>query len=57
MQQKHTQDAVSDGASASDRRTRWACWRCGEKPISGEMDVYFETGLCGWCEHMTSKDD
>jgi hypothetical protein len=28
------------------RRQRWACDRCGEQPLSEEMDLYFATGLC-----------
>jgi hypothetical protein len=47
----------SDRNSYAARRWRWACDRCGEKPIPEEMALYFETGLCGWCEQMTAKDD
>ncbi len=35
----------------------WQCSRCESIPPHGERDVYFETGMCGYCAHMTSKDD
>jgi hypothetical protein len=50
-----TQKQSRDSYAA--RRQRWACDRCGEKPISEEMTTYFETVLCGWCAHMVAKDD
>ncbi len=25
----------------------WRCW-CGEVPLLGEAEVFFETGLCGY---------
>jgi len=25
----------------------WRCW-CGEIPLLGEAEVFFETGLCGY---------
>jgi hypothetical protein len=51
------QQQTIDRDSHAARRQRWACDRRGEKPLAEEMDVYFETGYCGWCNHMTSKDD
>ncbi len=35
----------------------WQCSRCEEIPPLAERDVYFETGMCGYCAYMTSKDD
>jgi hypothetical protein len=46
-----------DRNSYAERRQRWACDRCGEKPLAEEITTYFETGMCGWCAHMTEKDD
>ena len=43
--------------SHAARRQRWACDRCGEKPLSEEIDLYFATGLCSWCSHVLAKDD
>src|SRR5438034_1239389 len=43
--------------SHAARRQRWACNRCGEKPLSEEIDLYFATGLCSWCSHLFAKDD
>ena len=35
----------------------WKCSRCGSPPPREEREIFFETKLCGYCEHMTSKDD
>lgn len=35
----------------------WKCSRCGAIPPLSERDVYFETKMCGYCAHVTSKDD
>jgi hypothetical protein len=35
----------------------WTCARCGSPPPREEREIFFKTGLCGYCEHMTSKDD
>ncbi len=35
----------------------WQCSRCENIPPHGERDFYFETGMCGNCDYMTSKDD
>jgi late competence protein required for DNA uptake (superfamily II DNA/RNA helicase) len=43
--------------SHAARRQRWACDRCGEKPLSEEIDLYFATGLCSWCSHLLAEDD
>jgi hypothetical protein len=43
--------------SHAARRQRWACDRCGEQPLSEEIDLYFATGLCSWCSHLLAKDD
>jgi len=31
------------------------CARCGCGIPKGEIDLYFESGMCGWCDHMTGK--
>jgi hypothetical protein len=43
--------------SHAARRQRWACDRCGEQPLSEEIDLYFTTGLCSWCSHLLAKGD
>jgi hypothetical protein len=43
--------------SHAARRQRWACDRCGEQPLSEEIDLYFATGLCSWCSQLLAKDD
>jgi late competence protein required for DNA uptake (superfamily II DNA/RNA helicase) len=43
--------------SHAARRQRWACDRCGERPLSEETDLYFATGLCSWCSHLRARDD
>ena len=35
----------------------WKCIRCGSTPPLCERDVYFETKMCGYCAHVSSKDD
>ncbi|MFY9910347.1 MAG: hypothetical protein WCF22_08900 [Candidatus Sulfotelmatobacter sp.] len=49
-----------------EREARWAyvaekngyrCIRCGAIPPRSERDIYFRSKMCGWCEHMTNKDD
>lgn len=35
----------------------WKCGRCDETPPLSERDIFFETKMCGYCAHMTSKDD
>ena len=33
------------------------CNLCKEQIPFGERQVYFETGLCGYCAHQQEKDD
>lgn len=33
------------------------CSRCGSDIPMGEWDIYYDSGMCGWCEHMSNKDD
>ena len=33
------------------------CSRCGSDIPWSEMYSAYDSGMCGWCEHMTSKDD
>ena len=35
----------------------WNCAVCGSVPPLSERDVYFETGMCGYCAHVAAKDD
>ena len=35
----------------------YRCSRCGTTPPYGERELYFETGKCGFCAHVTAKDD
>lgn len=35
----------------------WKCKLCGCTPPLIESEIFFETGLCGYHAHMTSKDD
>ena len=35
----------------------YRCAVCGEAPVYDERETFFETGMCGWCAHMASKDD
>jgi hypothetical protein len=35
----------------------FTCERCGEVPPYEEREIFFETRLCSWCEHMSSKED
>lgn len=53
-------------AEEEDRESRWqyaarakgfVCIRCGEIPPYVERDTYFETKMCSYCDHMSSKDD
>jgi len=32
-----------------------SCERCGGSIPRGEFEIFYESGQCGWCEHMTSK--
>jgi hypothetical protein len=40
-----------------DEYTTESCDRCGENIPWCEMMQAHETGNCGWCNHMLSKDD
>jgi hypothetical protein len=33
------------------------CSRCGCSIPMGEWDTYHDSGMCGWCEHMSNKED
>ena len=35
----------------------WQCSQCEDIPSLAEREIYFQTGMCGYCAHMTSKDD
>lgn len=32
-----------------------ACDRCGSPIPRGELDGFFDTGMCGWCSHMEHR--
>jgi hypothetical protein len=32
-----------------------SCARCGGQIPISEIDIYYETGMCGWCEHMSGR--
>jgi hypothetical protein len=36
--------------------TRLECSRCGGEIPPGEVEVYQEEGLCGWCSHQAGRD-
>lgn len=33
------------------------CSRCGCSIPVEELDIFYESGMCGWCEHMSSKEE
>jgi hypothetical protein len=33
------------------------CGRCGEIPPHCERETFFETGMCGYCSYLMSRDD
>lgn len=35
--------------------SRAICNRCGAPVEACELDIYYDTKLCGWCDHMESK--
>lgn len=35
----------------------WRCARCSMVVIYDERDVYFDKGLCGYCAHVTERND
>ena len=35
----------------------WVCSVCSSVPPKSERDIFFNTGICGWCAHTASKDD
>ena len=35
----------------------WRCEVCASIPAHSEREIFFETGLCGWCSQMATKDD
>lgn len=41
--------------SISDEQRDSECERCGCDIPPSEWDEYKDTGLCGWCSHMTNK--
>ncbi len=41
----------------SAARSEMRCSRCGTGIPRGEFDVYFRSDMCGWCEHMMTKED
>jgi restriction system protein len=36
-------------------RTQMVCGRCASSMTKEDVGIYYDTGLCSWCEHMTSK--
>ncbi len=35
----------------------YRCQVCSQRIPYGEQDVFFDTGLCGYCDHVAKKDD
>jgi len=33
------------------------CSRCGGSIPVQELDIFYESGMCGWCEHMSNKEE
>jgi restriction system protein len=33
------------------------CSRCGCSIPVEELDIFYESGMCGWCEHMSNKEE
>lgn len=51
-------DCLSTYASKIERESEGAeCSRCGCSIPMGEWDGYYDTGMCSWCMHMSSKED
>lgn len=46
---KIQRDAVDKGQKG------FLCGRCAGEVPKSEYEVFFETGLCGYCEHMVEK--
>jgi hypothetical protein len=38
------------------RSEGWRCSVCSTPPPYDGRDIYFRTGMCGWCVHQAAKD-
>lgn len=54
---KHEMMMREDSWHTKARSEGWKCAVCGCTPPLSERDVYFDTGMCGWCAHTANKDD
>jgi len=46
-----------DNWNAKAEYEGWRCAICGITPPHAERVQFFETGMCGFCIHMSKKDD
>lgn len=45
------------GSEIEKEASKAECVRCGCGIPLGEWDTYYDSGMCGWCEHMSNKED
>ena len=57
MESKDEIEQSRDGWMIKATSEGWRCARCSQVPIYDEREVYFDTGMCGYCAHVISKDD
>lgn len=53
-------EAATNAAHAWVRQAEakgYKCVRCFCVPPHEERDIYFETRMCGFCQHTAEKDD
>jgi Restriction endonuclease len=51
-------DCLPGYSSEIENQARNAeCSRCGGSIPTGELDIFYESGMCGWCEHMSNKEE
>jgi hypothetical protein len=46
----YTSEIKNEGGDAE-------CSRCGGSVPVEEVEIFYESGMCGWCEHMSNKEE
>lgn len=55
--EKHEMIMREERWETKARNEGWKCAVCHSVPPYSEREIYFDTGMCGWCAHMAAKDD
>lgn len=54
---KDAQEEAASRWTTAAEINGYRCDVCGSIPSHEEREVYFDTGMCGYCAHQAQKDD